>query len=332
MGKNNFILLLIFCFNTQLIGQTCCSGGVPISSNLGLPSSDAKTLQLSLNYDLNVLNTLKTGTTRRDQPESFRRTHTLMLQTGYSFGKRFSTDFFLPLIRQERRSNVNNDAETTNGIGDLILLLKYKIIDKNNHESVLTFGGGVEFPTGQTDLRSSDGTVLLEDFQPGSGSWDGIFWGQFTQVLPFRKSMSFLAQSILKINGKNDASRVPPFTTTYQFGNEFQFITGLSDRILIGKNIFDAALTFRYRHAENDKSKPNNLPQDLTPIPNTGGEWVFINPSITHWFSTDFSINFNIELPLYANIGGTQVTPTFRLNAGIFYRFSKKSTYEVSKF
>jgi len=52
--KLPFILIFLLGVIQTTFSQTCCSGGVPLSSNLGLPASDKGVLQLSLSYDLNV--------------------------------------------------------------------------------------------------------------------------------------------------------------------------------------------------------------------------------------------------------------------------------------
>jgi len=319
-----FILNLIFILfnNYQLVGQTCCSGGVPTSSNLGLPASFAKTFQLRLNYDLNILNTQKTGRAVATEPQSFRRTHTTMIQVGYSFSNRFSVDVFLPFVQQERRSNVNNSAETTRGIGDMVVLLKYKLWASVDNSTVWTIGIGPELPTGKTNFNNSFGNVLLADLQPGSGSFDVLIWNQFSTTLKVRPSLTWLTQATYKWNGENDDFGIGNTETTYQFGNELQVVTGFSDRLSIGKFLFDPAILFRYRRTASDKSKPNSIPQALTEVPSTGGEWIFINPSLTYWFSEDLSLTTGIEFPLFANIEGTQVTPTYRLNVGVYYRLS----------
>jgi len=65
--KAIFYLMLLVGFGIQNIqGQTCCSGGVPLSGNLGLPIAESKIWQFSASYDLNVLKTLQTGTEKLD--------------------------------------------------------------------------------------------------------------------------------------------------------------------------------------------------------------------------------------------------------------------------
>lgn len=330
MTRFSIIVLILILFNDfRLAGQTCCSGGVPTSSNLGLPTSSKNTLQFRFNYDLNTLNTQQTGREKSTTPQSFRRTHTAMMQVGYSFTNKFSLDVFLPFVRQERRSNVNNTGETTSGIGDAVFLLKYKLWSNDDNSTVFTIGVAPELPTGRTDFKNQFGNVLLADLQPGSGSIDGLLWSQFSTILNFRPSLNWLTQASYKRNGQNENFGFGNTETTYQFGNEFQLVTGLSDRIILGKSLFDPALLLRYRRTFSDKSKPNTTLQDLTEVPSTGGSWVFISPSMTYWFSQDWSMTAGIEFPLFANIEGTQVTPTSRVNVGVFYRLIFKQKNEV---
>ena len=92
--KNLILIGLLLGLNYSLRSQTCCSGGVPLSSNLGLPASEAKTLQFALTYDLNVLETLKTGRQTLEDNSRSRKTHSGILEVGYGFTDKFSIDGF----------------------------------------------------------------------------------------------------------------------------------------------------------------------------------------------------------------------------------------------
>lgn len=315
--KNLISLLLLLPFVHQwAIGQTCCSGGVPLSSNLGLPLSDAKTLQFTLSYDLNVLETLKAGTRVLDDDSRTRNTISYLAEVGYSFNERFSIDAFFSFVRQERIINQFGfeDFDFTQGVGDVVLLFKYSLFTSKNKATNFTAALGTKLPTGASDKRDSQGLTLNADLQPGSGAWDGILWSQFSHNLSFRPSMSVSLTSTFALKGKNNnylGSQV------YQFGQELQVIAGLSDRIFIGNRIIDPALVLRFRTVGNDE-------QNEQVVPSTGGEWIFINPGLTYWFNPDFSFNGNIELPLLADIEGTQVSPTYRINFGFYYRLPLK--------
>jgi len=297
----------------SMFAQTCCSGGVPLSSNIGLPPGDGRTLQFSLSYDLNVLQTLKTGTEILDDDSRSRRTHSVLAEFGYNFTERFSVDAFFSWVRQEREINQfgNTNFNFTQGIGDAVFLFKYQILKSPGNQRILTAALGAKPPVGPSDLTNGEGLTANADLQPGSGAWDGIAWGQFTQVLPWRPTMSLTATASYSLKGEN-----PDYlgSQVYQFGNELQVSAGISDRLIIGEQVIDPGVTFRYRRAGNDL----NNGQD---VPSTGGQWVFINPTVGYWLHPDMSLNANVTLPLFADIAGTQVTPTYRFNLGFFYRF-----------
>jgi hypothetical protein len=111
---------------------------------------------------------------------------------------------------------------------------------------------------------------------------------------------------------------------TYQFGRELQIAAGIADRFLLGKSIFDPAISFRLRHVLQDRLNDQKLPS-------TGGTWLFVNPSIQYWFHPDFSFQVGVSLPVYANVTGTQASPTYRINASFFTKigFSKNDPGRV---
>ena len=121
--------------------------------------------------------------------------------------------------------------------------------------------------------------------------------------------MSLIATTTYGLKGKNSNYFD---VQTYQFGNEFQFALGLSDRLLLGKSIIDPSLTIQYR---------NQLPDEIDgeTLPSTGGNWVFFNPSLALWASPDFSLNLGVSIPVFSDITGTQVTPSYRFTTGVFY-------------
>jgi hypothetical protein len=312
-----FIGLFVLPFSSvSTWAQTCCSGGVPLSGNLGMPVADKHTWQFALSYDVNVMKTLKVGTEKLDERNRQRITHSVMLQAGYTLSDRFSADLFVPFIRQERKilnsGSLENDFRSTTGLGDMVFLLKYNLINKG--PVVWTLGAGPKFPTGASDI-TNNGILLGADLQPGSGAWDGVLWSSLVHQIQSRKSMNLSLIANYRITGTNENFRL---NQSYQFGRDFQAIGGIADRILIGKVLVDPSLLFRYRKVQQDKAGGSE-------IPNTGGEWVFINPAVAFNIGDQLSINFGFELPLYANITGTQLTPTYRVTTGLYYVLNRNS-------
>ncbi len=310
--------LLILFFPLASLGQSCCSGGVPLSSNLGLPPSEGKALQLNLAYDLNVLETLKTGRRQLDDASRSRRTHSLLLEAGYSFTEHFAVDALFSWVRQERQIEQfgSTDLTSTEGPGDVVLLFKYRALHFEKIAGSLFLGLGTKLPTGPSGLRSRQGITLNADLQPGSGAWDGILWANWSHNLKFRPSMSFSATTAYSHKGRNTEYLG---NQTYQFGQEWQLMASLSDRLFIARAIIDPSLLLRYRQVQADE-------QNGERVPSTGGQWVFINPGFTYWIQPDISFNANVSLPLFADITGTQATPTFRINLGFYHLINFKQS------
>ena len=310
------ICALFSLWATAAAWGQCCSGGVPLSGNLGLPAGSKGTFQFSVSYDLNVLRTFKTGTEKLDERDRQRVTHSALVEVGYGFTDRIGLDGFFSFVRQERKienPGLPTDFQHTEGIGDAVLLLKYNLVTNNTLTWVLAVGPKI--PLGSSDLKDN-GILLSADLQPGSGSWDGVFWSNLSQQLKARPSMTLVGTVTYRLSGTNPSFRA---NQDYKFGNEFQAIAGISDQLVVGKLLVDPSISLRYRKARQDEA-------GKAEVPNTGGEWVFFSPSIGVRISDKLTYNISGEVPLYANITGTQLTPTFRFNTGIYYILTRKKS------
>lgn len=283
-----------------------------MSGNLGMPLSEVGTIQLNLSYDRNSLRTLKEGTTNLDDDYRQRLTHSVLLEFGYSFTDKISVDGFFSFVRQERRIQNPGTPENftnTQGIGDAVVLIKYQVLKG------LALGYGIKAPLGSSDEVREDGVPLGADLQPGSGSWDQIFYASFSRGLKSRPSFGYFGTSIYRLTGENSSYLG---SSTYEFGNELQLIAGVSDRIVIGKALIDPSLRLRFRNVERDQFDNNGTP-------GSGGTFLFINPGVSWQITTNIAYQVNLELPLYARVNEAQLAPTFRINTGVQIRIKKKS-------
>jgi hypothetical protein len=309
-----FLITLILSIDQYSYSQTCCSGGVPLSSNIGLPGIEKGSWQFLLTYDYNQLKTLKDGNNELDDGIRERLTQSILLQTGFTFNDRLSVDLTLSFVRQERNifTPFGTNSTITNGIGDGVLLFKYQLLPDKPMTAAYV-GIGPKIPFGATDRTRENGISLPADLQPGSGAWDAIFWGTISQSFSFRRSMSVFITSTYRATGIN-----PNYlgSIEYEFGNDLQILAGLSDRIAIGSSIWDPTISVRYRRAKRDKINTADLA-------GTGGEWVFLIPALRYSFNAEFSLNAAIELPLYSFVNETQLTPTKRITLGVYYRINR---------
>lgn len=79
-----------------------------------------------------------------DDEERKRLTHSLLFQTGYEISHKWRVEVFLFWIKQERIITQfgNTNKTTAQGIGDAVLLIKYKIISDKQQEFTLIVGAG----------------------------------------------------------------------------------------------------------------------------------------------------------------------------------------------
>jgi hypothetical protein len=114
--------------------------------------------------------------------------YVMTISTNASYG--FTDDFMLSVrvpyvhrsnIRSGKHSHVEgtaiNEVEnlgSSSGMGDLMLLGKYRFRRGEGAQLEPALLLGLELPTGETDKRAN-GERLEAEHQPGSGSWDPIF-------------------------------------------------------------------------------------------------------------------------------------------------------------
>lgn len=309
------LFALMIC-NSSLFGQGCCSGGVPISGNLGLPAGNKGSVQLQLTLDHNLLDQLYTGTARLEDDTRLRTTSSLLLEGSYGLTERFTVSGLLSYVRQTRNiSTLPGSSEFTGnaGLGDAILLARYNfLIDSTAPNTDLLIGIGPKFPLGRTDYTDSRGILLPADLQPGTGSWDAVFWGFFSHTGLLRRTMAFTAIPSFRVTGTNDRYSG---SQTYRFGNEFQFNFGFSDRFVTKWVMIDPLLMFRFRSTAPDQAEGQI-------VSNTGGRWLHVLPGVAWGITPSLTVRMNGEVPLFRNLTGTQLTTTYRATLALFYSFS----------
>ena len=77
--------------------------------------------------------------------------------------------------------NTVDERGDSSGIGDLTLLGQYRFFNNQATRTEAALLLGVKAPTGRTNEYDKLGERFETEFQPGSGSWDGLFGLAFTQ-------------------------------------------------------------------------------------------------------------------------------------------------------
>ena len=315
-----YLYLVCFIFlvvQSTTFAQACCSGGTPLSSNLGIQPLEEKLLQFQLSYDYNTQRDLILGDRQLEDDSRHRDTHSLLLRTSYAFAPRWSITGLFSLVRQEEDifRSTGNFTTASQGIGDLVGLLQYALVSKTNTNLILA--GGAKIPIGVTDrIDQRTGIELNPDLQPGTGAWDGIFGLHFAQNHFLKQNLSIFFTNTYRLTSKDDRF---DGRQTYKFGNEWISQLGFKDRFLIGGLIVDPSIVFKYRNTLRDEV-------DQSLVPNTSGHWVHLLPGIDLAFHPDFAIGASFELPIYRNLFGTQLTTTRKITLSLNYTLRSNQT------
>ncbi|WP_142784384.1 transporter [Changchengzhania lutea] len=316
MYPQRFIILIVLLLFLNVNAQTCCSGGIPLSNNIGLPNYEKGTLQVGLSYDYNNLNTLNEGSNTLNDNSRLRITHSVLLNTSYSITDHLSAEGLFTWVSQRRKITQfgNQNLDKTSGVGDAVILMKYNFNKVLGASSSFALGLGAKLPLGSSTKKNNQGITLNADLQPGSNAWDVIYWLSSSKNFDFRPSFTFSTRFTYRGTGTNNTYLE---NSTYKFGNEFQAFLGFSDEFLLLKTIVNTSISFKYRNAIKDKI-------DGFDLDNTGGDWVFLIPSFSMALSPNLSFSVKAELPLYSHVDGTQLTPTYRLTTGLLYRIKPR--------
>jgi hypothetical protein len=217
------------------------------------------------------------------------------------------------------------------GIGDLTLMAQYRFLNDQLSRLEAAVLLGLKAPTGRTGVRDSNGELFAAEFQPGSGSWDGLFGLAFTK--------RFGAWSF-------DASAL------YQLATEGTQDTDLGDRLL-----YNIALSYRvmggaapgpmyhggpgkaghhHHHPHEEPPAPRGPALDLVlelngewhahevsagvREPSSGGNVVYLSPGLR--LSLDAWSGFvSVGVPVINHVNGFQVEPDWRLITGVAVNF-----------
>ncbi len=301
------ILIVIFLqLPFYAASQTCCSAGTPILSAIDVSVTNADQWQFSLTVEHNSIKDVlpKTIDAREE-----RFSNTALFDVSYGISDRFSATLIIPFVQQNQTFLFgNSDNIRTNGLGDLLALIKYNIIISDlADQNQLAIGYGLKFPSGKSDLRDKNNFVLVPQLQPGTGSWDHILGSYFAKS--FRPNpFSIFINLNYRMNGDNNRFQSNGPFSSYHFGNILLGSAGLSYR---HSALLDLSLQTRYRHAAKDSFAGSS-------VPNTGGNWIYLVPALN--VNMD-PIGFRIstQLPVYRDLSGIQITTSYTLSASIYF-------------
>ncbi len=301
-------------------GQTCCTGGAPLTGVLNIQALPTSGWGISLTYDNNLIEDFIQGTEQVDGGNISRFTKTLLAQIDYGISENITGTVLIPYLwLGQTTETFSGEIEgKTSGLGDILLMSQYKkALPK---QAILIVGLGIKIPSGATQNKDMEsGLILPATLQPGTGSVDFLVFSQYQTSFSFRKSLSFTQTFSARVN---TVSKEFAFHNTYRFGHVFQAFTAFADQFLIAGVLQNPSLTFRYRYAGNDI-------QEGFPNVNTGGHWLYLTPGWAINVSQNLLVGIAGEFPLYRNLNGLQITTSRKLMATLQFLIPVKNVLDL---
>ncbi len=309
------VLFIVFMLSIDLYSQGCCTAGSSTFGGLERGISKADNLNLGISFVYNGLNSTYDGkNTIPDPLDRNASVSSFNLELEYGLSEKVSVLVNTAYVIKKRettiRSSETNDREKISfdgkGIGDVIILGKYEIITPNILSPTgLTIGGGVKLPVGSY-TQEVDGTRLAIDMQPGTGSTDGLLWGNFYRGFQ-HLNLALFATSLYRYAGAN--------LDGYRFGDEI--ILSLGGEYYLA-DFLTLSLSARGRFADKDYWGGRFLPS-------TGGSYYDILPSIVY-SEESYNLRIFYQAPVYRNIQGIQLTTSSIIGFELLFNFNLRSS------
>lgn len=311
MKKNISLWMLFACIYTSTLYASCGSATCPV---LSYTPFSGKTFEIGFQYEKidqdqvyvgHKKSTVGAISGHHDEVETLNQQY--VINAAYQLNSEWRIRAEVPFIHRKHDHVHHHHGEVIpgtwdiSGLGDTTVFLDHKMGD-------LGLSAGVKLATGKTRLTNEEDEEAEVPIQPGTGSTDyslGIFY-QFgmanlqnmdhTHVqLPLKLGVSYT------ISGKG--------TDAWRFGNKW--IANVGTHYLLTNSF---ALSADIQAKFQEKSDTGTTGE---PASNTGGTWVYATPGVHYTLSEAVKLESIVQIPIYQNVNGIQLTAPYNLRIGI---------------
>ena len=317
---NRCVAIGIAAFNISTASANCGSAFCSINTDSELKSSETTPgLVLSLRYEFVKQDQPRRGTEKvgvlaePDTHDELQTTnHNIVLGADYRFDERWSVSASLPYIKRNHAHLHNPDEAGMlageepereewkfTGIGDARVIGRYQF---SLGSYVAGIHAGIKLPTGKRNGSNDAGEVAERSLQLGTGSTDLIVGAHLKGSIAATK-LSWFGHAQLQhaIATKDD----------FRPGDELTFDLGV--RYAVTES-FSAHLQLNHRYKRHD-SGANGEPEE------SGGRSIFLSPGLSFMVTPAVEIYGYVQVPLYQQVNGVQLTQKGSVLVGASYRF-----------
>jgi len=241
-------------------------------------------------------------TSHHEETKTLNRNALLGLE--YGFAPEWSAGLMLPYSNRDHlhiHHHLGTPIPETwqfDEIGDARLTLRHRPAAQHASETSWSLQGGLKLPTGRTDVRNADGDEAERSVQPGSGTTDLLLGGGLAYA-PLSMTGSLFSNLTLQAPLNEKDGFQPGWRAGVQAGWLIP-VTGKLDLILQGTLLYVGR--DRGVNAEPDDS---------------GRTEMALVPALAYALSRNLSVYGQLELPLYQNVNGVQLTHDYAISLGV---------------
>jgi hypothetical protein len=238
------------------------------------------------------------------------RTVNRNLQTtlDYASGTGWGVSVNVPLVSRDH-DHVHNEEDgpepenwNFTELGDVRVLGRLQLSALDQHQQAYGVLGGIKLPTGRFEIDNSAHEEAERTLQPGTGTTDMLLGAFYTVQMPEWRSSWFvqgLAQRAL--NSRNH------FKPGESFGLDLGYRYSASERLGL-------QLQANYQHKWRDSGYESE-PGD------SGSNIVSLSPGVSYALTPSVDFYTFVQLPVYRDFNGTQLSSDRAFTAGLSVRF-----------
>lgn len=225
----------------------------------------------------------------------------------YTFDSNWGISVQVPIVDRSHEHLHNHaggqepEAWHFTQIGDVRVVGRYRFTQTNSHAGAYGVQFGIKLPTGKIDVANADGEEAERSLQPGSGTTDAILGAFYSGPLGRHATWFADVNWQAPLNERAD----------YKSGNRAGIDIGASYP-LTGKIALQLQLNMLWKDRD---AGANAEPED------TGGTFVHLSPGVSIALGDKTQLYGFVQVPLYQNVNGVQLTADWSVAAGLSHRF-----------
>ncbi len=313
--KSSFLPFAFSLLAVSVIGQrqaqACASCGCSLNSvwdTYGYSTEPGFKLDAIFNYiDQGQLRTGLNKVSPSQVPlgqelEQHTRTHTETLGLSYDFNSDWSVTLQAPLIGRTHSTlgedHISYDHSSTTGLGDMKVIGRYQGLLSDNSLGIEL---GLKLPTGKSDQLFQSGDALDRGLQLGTGTTDliaGVYY--FGNMC---KDLNYFAEATVQTAFNSHDQYRPGTAENITFGVRYMGLGRIMPQLQINGRI---------------AARDTGLQSDNF---DSGGSLVYISPGVSVDITKNTSAYGFVQIPIYQNVNGYQLSPTWMLTVGLRIAF-----------